>query len=282
MTDMRGYAERGWIDRTPSYNSLFDYLANPILTPILKSMIEESARPLKSIESEFAVDSTGFSSSVYQRWFDHKYGRVQSRAEFVKAHAMVGVTTNVVTSVEATPSFISDYKMLSPLLKTTAAHFNVAKLSADKAYSGVSNVEAIAARGAMPLIAFKVNATRGKSGPWQRSFDYFQEHQEAFYKQYHQRSNVETTFSMIKTKFGGFVRSKTATAQINEVLCKVLAHNLCVLVQAFFEFGLTPTFWESGRPALVVVERPEWMPNLPPRMPWSLGKASGRPGPRKP
>jgi hypothetical protein len=44
---------------------------------------------------------------------------------------------------------------------------------------------------------------------------------------------------MIKAKFGGFVRSKTPTAQVNEVLCKVLCHNLCCLVQAAMEVSLS-------------------------------------------
>ena len=55
---------------------------------------------------------------------------------------------------------------------------------------------------------------------------------------YHKRSNVKTTFSMIKAKFGGNLRSKTRTAQINEALCKVLAHNICVLIQSMHEFGI--------------------------------------------
>jgi hypothetical protein len=40
---------------------------------------------------------------------------------------------------------------------------------------------------------------------------------------------------MIKAKFGSYVRSRTLTAQINEVLCKVLCHNLSCLVQASYE-----------------------------------------------
>jgi hypothetical protein len=36
------------------------------------SEIEQSAAPLKSIETEFAVDSSGFSTSPYVRWFDVK------------------------------------------------------------------------------------------------------------------------------------------------------------------------------------------------------------------
>ena len=43
---------------------------------------------------------------------------------------------------------------------------------------------------------------------------------------------------MIKMKFGGAVRSKTPTAQVNEVLVKILCHNICVLIQSFYEFGV--------------------------------------------
>jgi transposase len=65
---------------------------------------------------------------------------------------------------------------------------------------------------------------------------------------YHQRSNVETTFSMIKAKFGDSLRSKSEVGQLNEGLCKVIAHNLCVLITAIHELGLeSPQF---GQPAL--------------------------------
>jgi transposase len=58
---------------------------------------------------------------------------------------------------------------------------------------------------------------------------------------YHKRSNIESTFSMIKRKFGDSVRSKTLTAQINEILCKILAHNLCVVIQETHELGIDIT-----------------------------------------
>ena len=69
---------------------------------------------------------------------------------------------------------------------------------------------------------------------------------EEFALHYHKRSNVETTFHMIKSKFGTRIRSKTPVAQVNEVLCKVLCHNLCCLVSAFYELGIEATFWKVG------------------------------------
>ena len=51
---------------------------------------------------------------------------------------------------------------------------------------------------------------------------------------------------MVKAKFGDAVRSKNPTAQVNEALCKILAHNLCVVIQSMFELGIEPAF-SAGR-----------------------------------
>jgi transposase len=63
-------------------------------------------------------------------------------------------------------------------------------------------------------------------------------------QKYHLRSNVEATFSMIKRKFGERLRSKTHTAQTNEVLCKILAHNLCCVIQSIYELKIDVNFSE--------------------------------------
>ena len=55
---------------------------------------------------------------------------------------------------------------------------------------------------------------------------------------YHKRSNVETTFSTIKGKFGDSVMSKSPVGQANEVLCKVLAHNIVCVAQAAIKYGI--------------------------------------------
>ncbi len=47
---------------------------------------------------------------------------------------------------------------------------------------------------------------------------------------------------MIKGKIGSALRSKSDTGQLNEVLCKVLAHNICVLIQAIHALNIHPVF----------------------------------------
>lgn len=59
---------------------------------------------------------------------------------------------------------------------------------------------------------------------------------------HHKRSSVESVISMMKAKFGDHVRSKSEMGQVNEVLCKVLCHNTCVLVRAMHELGIEPAF----------------------------------------
>ena len=61
-------------------------------------------------------------------------------------------------------------------------------------------------------------------------YNYFQYNQEEFLEHYHKRSNVETTFHMIKSKLGDSLKSKNETAQKNELLCKLIAHNIIVLI----------------------------------------------------
>jgi hypothetical protein len=65
---------------------------------------------------------------------------------------------------------------------------------------------------------------------------------------YHKRSNVESTFSMVKRKFGDALRSKTETAQVNETLAKLLGHNLCCLISAWYELGIEPVLGGTAPP----------------------------------
>ena len=95
----------------------------------------------------------------------------------------------------------------------------------------------------MPFIPFKTNTVEPQDDSiWSRMYHVWMLDREAFLRHYHQRSNVETTFSMIKGKFGDSVRSKTFPGQANEVLCKMICHNVCVLIQEMFELGIRPDF----------------------------------------
>ena len=52
---------------------------------------------------------------------------------------------------------------------------------------------------------------------------------------------------MIKRKFGDSVRSKTDIAIRNEVLAKVLCHNVVVVIHERHELGIDPGFKAGAR-----------------------------------
>lgn len=245
MTDLREAHEKGYIRKVPHFNTIFNYLEMPELTPILRSLIIESSLPLKTIEFDFAADSSGFTTSRLISWFDHKYGVVRKQHSWVKVHIMCGVKTNIVTAVEIRDKDASDTKLLPELANTTAENFKMEEVSADKGYSSLNNTNVIAGHGAVPYIAFKSIHTGAGGGLWQKMFHYFIFKREEFLKHYHKRSNVESTFAMIKAKFRDHVRSKTETSMINEVLCKIVCHNICCLIQEMYELGIEPEFWGS-------------------------------------
>ena len=245
-TDIKACADDGHMSRAPHYNSVIAAFDKPEMTPILLSLIEQSAKPLASVETSFAVDSTGFGTSVYRRWYDTKYGKEMSEAMWLKAHAMVGVTTNIVTSVTVTDGTAHDSPELPALVESTAQRFQMREVSADKAYLSNSNLTAIEAVGAAPFVPFKSNSKGDGSPAWRRMWGMFLYRQEEFLAHYHKRSNVESTFSALKRKFGGAVRSKRRTAQVNEILCKILAYNLTILVHAMHELGIEPSFASVG------------------------------------
>ncbi len=243
MTDLREAQSKGFIGKTPHFNSISNCLENAEMTPILRGMITRSSLPLQAVETDFAVDSSGFMTSRYVRWFDVKYGKDKEQREWVKTHIMCGVKTNIVTAVEIADKHASDAKMLPPLVEATAQNFQVSEVSADKAYGGRPATDAIQKVGGTPFIVFRGNATGGVGGTYEQMFHYFMFRRNEFLTHYHKRSNVESTFSMMKRKFGDSLRSKTDVAMVNETLCKILCHNLVVLIHEMYELGIDPAFW---------------------------------------
>jgi transposase len=260
--DLKNAHERGYLSMLMNPRSTSLYLENPALTPILQALIVRSSLPLRVVETRFAPDSTGFSVSRFVRWIDEKYGVERSGRDWVKCHIMTGVTTNVITAAEIHGRDAGDSPIMPALLATTTAHgFAVREVSADKGYSSVENIEAIVAAGAAPFIAFKSNASGAAGGLWERAFLFYSLHREEFLRHYHQRSNVESTFSMVKAKFLDSVRSKTDVAMKNEVLCKLLCHNIVVVHQSQIELGIEPIFWGeqpagTGPAVLPMIRRP--------------------------
>ena len=239
-SDVRTAFRQGFMSISPSFTSVNRYIAKPLLTPLLRYLIHLSSEPFQIVDVDFAADSSGFSTSRFDRWFDAKWGKERSQRQWIKAHILTGVKSNIVTDIVVTRGTAHDSPVLPRLLDETAKRFTIREVSADKAYLSDPNLRHIEQLGAYPYIPFKSNTTGHGSPMWRRLYGYFMLNEVSWKEHYHKRSNVETTFSMIKGKFGDSLKSKSETGQINETLLKVLCHNICVLIQAMHEYGVTP------------------------------------------
>ena len=243
--DFKDAHENYHTDRLIPGQKIFQFFENPAYTPILKNLIAHSALPLRVVETNFAIDSSGFGSSKFERWYDQKYGVTRKKCVWVKTHIACGTKTNIVTAVRILDKDAADSPQFVPLVAETREGFRISEVSADKAYASVDNFEQVANMGGQAYIAFKSNHTGAAGGAFEKAFHYFQFKADEYMQHYHRRSNVESTFSAIKRKFGHDVRSKCDYAMVNEVLCKILAHNICCLIQEQCELGIEPIFWKK-------------------------------------
>lgn len=244
IPELQEAQKKGYLGELPSLDCIDKVLDSKEITTTLKHLISEAARPFAPHETHFSVDSSGFNTSEYDRWYDHKRGIKKTWKIWVKTHIMVAAGSNIVTAAaiydKNTPKAV-----VFPLLlaETAALGFNVKEVAADKGYSSIENLTAAADIGAFPLIPFKINATEKKGGIWARALRYFVLHLEEFMRRYHLCFNSEMIFHKIKTEFGYSVRSETDTAMKNEVLAKILCHNICCVIEATYKLEIGAVDW---------------------------------------
>ncbi len=234
--DLKMAESVGYVKRAPHFNRLSEFLNCPATYELLQRLLTITAMPLKNLEDDYSMDASGFGSYQYERWQRARIKNKRGWRNYVKGHIVIGTRTNVICSAEITHGNFSDAGQAPKLLETLGNNFEPKQVSADKGYSSYRIHQIIKGLGAMPFIAFKVNSKDTKQSPeiWKRMYRYFKNHRQEFLKCYHRRSNVETTFSMIKVRLGEFLKSKNHEAQRNEVMMKFIIHNICCLVTQIF------------------------------------------------
>lgn len=242
-TDMKWALSKGFIENKVPYNTMFRYFKKPELTPILAQIVTLTSLPLKTVETKFNTDSTGFGTSNFQRWYSFKHGKEICSRRWVKCHFVNGAKTNIITSVRITTENDADCPQLPEMAKETARNFDMQELSGDKAYLSKENFELVNSLGGTFYVPFKTNSQPSGNGMiWKKMYHYFMLRNEEYLQHYHNRSNAETTVHMIKSKFGDSVRSKLWTAQVNEALCKVICHNIVCVIMETQNLGINPDF----------------------------------------
>lgn len=246
-TDLREAKNAGFTSAAPSTSSLARYMDNQTLTPVLHDLVLCSALPMHVYETRFAIDATGFSSSQFARWFTEKWGQVkehQSR-DWAKLHLICGTGTGIITCAEISDWRDHDNQYFEPLVAETAGHFDVLHVAADKAYISRNNMQFVDGLGATLYAPFKSNVVPPRfndNSAWARMLRLFLTDYDRWAQDYHVRSIAETVISTMKRLFGDKMDSRNTVAQANEILCRVIAHNLIVIIHQMYERDLVPDF----------------------------------------
>ncbi len=118
ISDLELCRRLGFIEKTPHFNTVLNCLKDSTLEKYFKHLINVSGLPLQQVESDFAVDSSGFSTSQFDRWFDYKWGKGEGKERrWRKIHLTCGVKTNIITAVNITAGTKGDSPEFENLVK---------------------------------------------------------------------------------------------------------------------------------------------------------------------
>lgn len=245
MSDLRHAQGAGYISMVPHYNTLTEFLGCKATYDLLSKMLTISALPLRKLEDQFSLDSSGFGSYQYERWQRVRWGSKKGWRNYLKGHILIGTRTNIICNCEITPGNFSDARQVPSLIIKAGANFDIKEISGDKGYASKLIFRIVQSIGALPYIPFKHTTkepTENSPEIWNQMFLMFRDRQEEFKKHYHRRSNVETTFAMVKTRLGEFLKCKEFDAQRSELMMKFICHNICCLIQEMYENGIEINF----------------------------------------
>jgi len=249
VSDLILFKSLGFLNYAPSFRSINYFMEDSRLTLYLNQLIKLTAEPLAPIESCVAIDSTGFSTFNRVDWIDIRFSKYYNklRKDYKKLHIVTGTKSNIILSAKITKGTVHDSPEFEDLIKQSV-YFDIKQVAGDPAYLSRKNCEIVASIKAVPFILPKKNSTtRAKGSPaWSHMVKFFRDNETEFRKHYHTRSNVESSFAMLKRNYLPYVRAKSDIGQENEGLCKVICHNIAVLIMSVFEYNLNTKYLETN------------------------------------
>ena len=223
-------------------------MVDPRMTVILGILLLFLLQPIATLESVFASDATGFGTSKKSEYFSvitksqteraadtknesKKLLQKNKKKDFVKLHVTIGTVTQMVVCAISTTGKKHESTQFETMVKMVAAVFSIKEWLGDAGYLSRKACNLVSKQCGIPFFWPKSNSTPicGRSYAWSNMITMFKNNLKDFKSHYHQRSKVESVFSVIKNYFGSGVFSRRIEGQLNELLFKVLDYNICRL-----------------------------------------------------
>jgi transposase len=239
----------------PTYKTLERAYEDPDVISLLNEAFFLTQLPVKDLERDFAMDGTCHPTTIKQNWESSKDeilrlnerkkragAKERKRHEFEKTVLAVGTTFKIIASFARTRSpFSNESPYLRPLLdQVVELYAMVAKVSVDSGLLSRENCTLIEKAGALPRMFPKKNSsikTKG-SAAWRKMMLEFIEDTQAWLREYHSRSIVETVNSTLKRLFVVPLRKRLVERKATELLARIVVYNIRQLVYLKYTKGI--------------------------------------------
>lgn len=251
VVQAKGYWAQGVITLTklPSYNTLLRVFAVPEHMALLHRLLAGSALPLIGLETTFAIDGTGYGTSVYDHHFKEKHGKDSEKREptkfgWVGAKIVYGLRTLVIAAAQVTTQHAAECPLMPELLRRVIANGGrVTNWLGDAAYLAWYNVIAVENIGATPFYDGIEEKTGKRRPAIKRLHDRFLDDQDLYWDGYSPRALAESGMHAVKERFGYSLSSRVPHAQYAEVMLRFICHNIAQLIMAIEKFNVDPRYW---------------------------------------
>jgi hypothetical protein len=180
---------------------------------------------------------TGISTKCFSSWFSIRCEKQTRHRDHISAHLTTSRNLNACIAVDVDCEKGKDSEYMRKHIKQIVKDFLIRDWCGDSMYLSRENCNAVSEAGGTPWFMPKKNTISKplNSPSWKKMVKIAQKDPEKFSKHYHKRSNVESTFSAKKRKFGSSVRSRLNSAKENEEHLKWINYNFAVLSRAHYE-----------------------------------------------
>lgn len=225
-------------------------MVDPRIAVLIGILLVFLLQPIAALKSIFASDASGFGTdrkSEYLRVVlklqdkkknskNKKLRQKRKKKDFVKLHITIGTISQMVVCAVSTIGKKREPTQFKTMVEMVSSIFKIKEWLGDAGYLSREACNLVTKQHGIPFFWPKSNSTAKSKGSyaWADMITMFKQNLEYFKKHYHQRSKVESVFFVIKNYFGSTVSSRRIEEQLNEMLFKVLAYDLCRLSEVAY------------------------------------------------
>ncbi len=175
------------------------------------------------------IDASGIRTDKRSTWFCLRINKIVSKRNCDKLHIAICADLLLILNWRITAWKKHDCPFFKILLKPIKF---LGIVFADMGYLSRANFQLCMDKKGCLFIPFKKNSTgasRGSSA-WKFAFSLWKKCKWIYESIYHQRSKVESVFSVIKKRFGDKVYCRSAIMRRKEIALRLIAYNLRILI----------------------------------------------------